>query len=292
MKWLLFACRNVLRNRRRSLMALAITAVGTAAALLGGGFALFTYDSLREVSARETGHVVLGARDFFEGDEDLPMQNGLAGAAALDERLRALPGVRAVLPRIQFSGLVSNGDKSAIFIGAGVVPELDFRVRGPQMKFIEGEPFGPGSAVLTPKAKEVVTKLSKILKDENVKGFELMIAGHTDAQPVEHAATVKAGHPDNWFLSAHRAISVGKCLQSCQVGANRMAMVGFADQRPVASNETSGGRAKNRRVELLILPTKAQEVSADWLNYGKKSSKSQGRKDATAGTDASPSFNK
>ena len=87
------------------------------------------------------------ARDFFDGDEDLPMQNGLAGAAALDERLRALPGVRAVLPRIQFSGLISNGDKSAIFIGAGVVPELDFRVRGPQMRFIEGEPFGPGSAV-------------------------------------------------------------------------------------------------------------------------------------------------
>lgn len=168
----------------------------------------------------------------------------------------------------------------------------EFDARHGMVKFKSDVSFGPGSAVLTPKAKEVVTKLSKILKDENVKGFELMIAGHTDAQPVEHAATVKAGHPDNWFLSAHRAISVGKCLQSCQVGANRMAMVGFADQRPVASNETSGGRAKNRRVELLILPTKAQEVSADWLNYGKKSSKGQARKDASAQTDGSSSFNK
>jgi len=55
MKWLLFACKNVLRNRRRSLMALTITAVGTAAALVGGGFALFTYDSLRELAAQLPG---------------------------------------------------------------------------------------------------------------------------------------------------------------------------------------------------------------------------------------------
>jgi putative ABC transport system permease protein len=146
MKWLLFAFRNVLRNRRRSLTALAITAVGTAAVLIGGGFALFTYDSLREVSARDTGHVVLGAPRFFDGDEDMPMQHGLAGAPELSAQLKTLPGVRAVLPRIQFSGLISNGDKSAVFIGSGVAPELDFRVRGPQMKFTAGEPFGPGAA--------------------------------------------------------------------------------------------------------------------------------------------------
>src|SRR5258708_37011191 len=147
MRGLLSACRNVLRNRRRSLMALAITAVGTAAVLVGGGFALFTYDSLREVSARDTGQVVLGARNFFDGDEDMPMQNGLAGTAALDQTPRALPSLRTVLPRIQFSGLISNGDKSAVFIGGGVVPELDFRVRGPQMRFIEGEPFRPRTAL-------------------------------------------------------------------------------------------------------------------------------------------------
>jgi len=196
MKWLLFACRNVLRNRRRSLMALAITAVGTAAVLVGGGFALFTYDSLREVSARETGHVVLGARDFFEGDEDLPMQNGLAGAAALTERLRALPGVRAVLPRIQFSGLISNGDKSAIFIGSGVVPDLDFRVRGPQMRFTEGEPFGPGSAV-----PEIALgkDLAKLMKAKVGTGLTLLATtteGNLNAVDVVVRGVISVGVPD------------------------------------------------------------------------------------------------
>jgi len=196
MRWLLFACRNVLRNRRRSLMALAITAVGTAAVLIGGGFALFTYDSLREVSARDTGHVVLGARDFFDGDEDLPMQHGLAGAAALEEKLRALPGVRAALPRIQFSGLISNGDKSAIFIGSGVVPELDFRVRGPQMRFIEGEPFGPGSAV--PEIA-IGKDLAKLMKAKVGSGLTLLATtteGNLNAVDVIVRGVISVGVPD------------------------------------------------------------------------------------------------
>jgi putative ABC transport system permease protein len=196
MKWLLFACRNVLRNRRRSLMALTITAVGTAAVLIGGGFALFTYDSLREISARETGHVVLGARDFFEGDEDMPMQNGLAGAAALGEQLRTLPGVRAVLPRIQFSGLVSNGDKSAIFIGAGVVPELDFRVRGPQMKFIEGEPFGPGSAVPEIALGKDLARLMKAKVGSSLTLLASTTEGNLNAVDVMVRGVISVGIPD------------------------------------------------------------------------------------------------
>src|SRR5260221_779974 len=196
MKWLLFACRNVLRNRRRSLMALAITAVGTAAVLVGGGFALFTYDSLREVSARDTGHVVLGARNFFDGDEDMPMQNGLAGTAALDQQLRALPGVRTVLPRIQFSGLISNGDKSAVFIGSGVVPELDFRVRAQQMRIIEGEPFGPGSALPEIALGKDLAKLMKAKVGSSLTLLATTTEGNLNAVDVIVRGVVSVGVPD------------------------------------------------------------------------------------------------
>ena len=147
MKWILYALRNVLRNRRRALTAVLITAVGTSAVLVGGGFALFTYDALREMTARENGHLVLAHAKYFSGDEDVPMQNGLADAPALAEALRAMPGVRGVLPRIQFSGLISNGDKSAVFIGSGVLPEREFQLRGFQMNFAAGEPFGADAEV-------------------------------------------------------------------------------------------------------------------------------------------------
>ena len=196
MKWLIFACKNVLRNRRRSLMALTITAVGTAAALVGGGFALFTYDSLREVSARDTGHVVLAERNFFDGDEDVPMQHGLAGAAALAERLRTLPGVRAALPRVQFSGLISNGDKSTVFIGSGVVPEIDFRVRGVQTGFVAGEPFAAGADV--PEIA-IGKELAKIMKAKVGSSLTLLVTtteGNLNAVDVIVRGIISVGVPD------------------------------------------------------------------------------------------------
>jgi chemotaxis protein MotB len=167
----------------------------------------------------------------------------------------------------------------------------EFDQRRGMVKFKSDVSFAPGSSTLTPKTREVVQKLAKILNDSGVKGYELVLAGHTDATPVQSPAVIKAGSPDNWFLSAHRAIAVGKCLQKCEVTPNRMAMVGYADQRPAASNETSKGRAKNRRVELLILPTKVQEVSADWLKAPKRVAKAE-RQSESAQTDGGQSFNK
>lgn len=133
-KWLSMALKNAARNRRRSLVTVAICAIGTAAALLGGGFALYTYQALAQASARDTGHLVLAAPHFFEGAETLPMQHGLAKPQALTKQLLTLPQVQRVLPRLQFSGLISNGDKSEIFIGTGVDPMQEFLVKGPFMK--------------------------------------------------------------------------------------------------------------------------------------------------------------
>ena len=67
--------------------------------------------------------------------------------------------------------------------------------------------------------------------------------------------TIKAGNPDNWYLSSHRAIAVSKIMLAEHVNPQRMGVVGYADQHPVASNGTEAGRAANRRVEVLILPT-------------------------------------
>jgi len=82
-----------------------------------------------------------------------------------------------------------------------------------------------------------------------------MVAGHTDNTRVANPATISAGHKDNWYLSAHRAISVGQELTRANVGPQRLAVTGYAEQRPVASNNTESGKQQNRRVEVLILPT-------------------------------------
>ena len=100
MKWFLFALRNVLRNRRRSLVTIVIAAVGTAGILVGGGFALYTYESLREMAARDSGHLVIAGPDYFNREEDVPLQYGIADYAALKTKLEQDPRVRRAVPRI------------------------------------------------------------------------------------------------------------------------------------------------------------------------------------------------
>jgi chemotaxis protein MotB len=135
-------------------------------------------------------------------------------------------------------------------------PDLvDFdSVRG-IVKFKSDVTFDVGDATLKPSAREAITRFASILNSSGASSYELMVAGHTDNQRVSNPRTIAAGNKDNWYLSCHRAISVGDALIADHVAANRLAMVGYADQRPIASNASASGQAANRRVEVLILPT-------------------------------------
>jgi putative ABC transport system permease protein len=138
-RWLKFAWLNTLRNRRRSAVTVAIAALGTAAILLAGGFALFTYQGLAQISARTTGHLIVAKPEQFQRDEDTPLQNGLDDVAALQARLLADPAVRHVLPRVEFNGLISNGDKSTVMVAAGIAPDAEFAVKGPFLAIKAGD---------------------------------------------------------------------------------------------------------------------------------------------------------
>ena len=137
MRWLRFALRNVWRNRRRAAVTIIITAVGVAGILVSGGFALYTYDSLKEMAARDNGHIILAHHDFFDQQEDKPMQFGLRGYARYRKELLRSGKVHAVLPGLDFGGLISNGDNSTVFVGKGIA-RGEFRVKGPFLKILQG----------------------------------------------------------------------------------------------------------------------------------------------------------
>jgi len=199
-KWLSLACRNAMRNRRRSLVTLAIAATGTAAALLGGGFALYTYESLAQASARDTGHLVLAAPGQFDGNDNMPLEHGLAGRAQLTRALLAHPRVTRVLPRLQFSGLVSNGDKSEIFLGTGVDARQEFLVKGPFMKVEEGALLDDGAGGATPGPGVVIGKgLARILNVHPGSALTLMsttTTGSLNAIDVTVTGIVSSGIAD------------------------------------------------------------------------------------------------
>ncbi|KQV85063.1 hypothetical protein ASD15_08025 [Massilia sp. Root351] len=201
-KWLSMALKNAMRNRRRSMVTLAITATGTAAALLGGGFALYTYESLAEASARDTGHLVLAARGHFNGVENMPLEFGLRDAPGVTRQLLARPEVKRVLPRLQFSGLISNGDKSEIFLGTGVDAAQEFLVKGPFMKREAGELLDrrlPGQDAGNGPGMVIGTGLARILNAQPGSVLTLMattVNGSLNAVDVHVTGIVSTGISD------------------------------------------------------------------------------------------------
>jgi len=137
MRWLNYAFLNVIRNGRRSFFTILVTAIAMTAILVSSGFALFTYHSLAEKAARDEGNITISHPQFFIDEEDTPMQYGLANFEFIQYQMLDDDDVKAVLPRINFNGLISNGDKTSIFMGLGVEPS-EFRVKGPFLNILEG----------------------------------------------------------------------------------------------------------------------------------------------------------
>lgn len=122
------------------------------------------------------------------------------------------------------------------------------------VKFKSDLLFEKGSAKVASEAAEAVKSLCSILNSEQGQKFDIIIAGHTDDIPVLKAVT-KARHPDNWYLSVHRAISVEKIMQDNNIDPKRMSVRGFGEYRPIAPNKPGHkGNPLNRRVEIYIVP--------------------------------------
>lgn len=123
------------------------------------------------------------------------------------------------------------------------------------VKFKSDVTFAPGSAILTSNAAGAIDRFAGILNSPAAAGYELMVVGHTDNVRVSHPATISAGHKDNWYLSAHRAISVSSELQRHGVSASRLEVAGCADQRPIAANSSDAGRCRTGVLKCSSCPT-------------------------------------
>lgn len=164
-------------------------------------------------------------------------------------------------------------------------PDLvEFDAQRGMLKFKSDVTFAVGDATLTAKAKEVINRFASILNSPKASGYELLVAGHTDNAPVNNPRTIAAGHKNNWFLSAHRAISVAEALFAQKVAPNRVGVIGYADQRPIASNASESGKQQNRRVEVLILPTQVRTAPV--------AAQPSTPKQPTANVDTNPALNK
>lgn len=119
------------------------------------------------------------------------------------------------------------------------------------VKFKSDLLFKSGSDAVLPPAAAAIKSLSTILNTKEATELDIIIAGHTDDQPIVYA---KANHPTNWHLSVHRAIAVLKIMSANNVAQKRMSVRGFGELRPIVPNDPGKGNPQNRRVELYIVP--------------------------------------
>jgi chemotaxis protein MotB len=110
--------------------------------------------------------------------------------------------------------------------------------------------FDSGKAEVKPQGVAVLQKVVDILK--NVTDKAIRIEGHTDNVMISGELTRK--YPTNWELSAARAINVARYLQQQGIAPTLLSAVAYGEYKPVASNDTEEGRAKNRRIEIILVP--------------------------------------
>lgn len=106
--------------------------------------------------------------------------------------------------------------------------------------------FDSGEAHLLPGAERTLAHIGRVLAE---RGFDFRVEGHTDDKPI-HNVTFRS----NWELSTARATEVvSVMITKYRFDPSRIAVAGYAEFRPVASNATDEGRRKNRRIDLVVL---------------------------------------
>ncbi|RMH36159.1 MAG: flagellar motor protein MotD [Nitrospirae bacterium] len=118
--------------------------------------------------------------------------------------------------------------------------------RGLNIRIKEDALFASGSTHIQPAVKEFLDLVAGLVKD---LPNHISVEGHTDARPI-HTPT----YPSNWELAASRATTLVRYFTDVHgLDPQRFSATSFAGYRPVAPNETSEGRAANRRVEIVVL---------------------------------------
>ena len=116
------------------------------------------------------------------------------------------------------------------------------------VELVTGELFAPGYAVMTQRGSSLLQRIGTVLQKFRYQTVE--VTGHTDNTPIRN--DYRQTFEDNSRLSWARAQQASRALISGGLQADRVTAVGYADTKPIATNDTEEGRSKNRRVAITI----------------------------------------
>jgi len=137
--------------------------------------------------------------------------------------------------------------KAEIAHGQVTITELKGKLT---VNMVEAVLFDSGKAEVKKEGLVILQKVIDVLKD--TKDKVIRVEGHTDDVPI--VGTLARVYPTNWELSAARAVNVTRFLQAQGIDPANLSAVAYGEFKPVADNETKEGRAKNRRIEIVLIP--------------------------------------
>jgi chemotaxis protein MotB len=147
--------------------------------------------------------------------------------------------------RETYGGLVTDLEAE---VAAGQI-EIDRLREGLRLNLSQEILFASGSARLNQGGRALIQKVAERLVSSSQ---QIEVRGHSDDRGIRGALSRR--YPSNWELAGARASSVVRLLAESGVPPESMSAVSFGEFRPVAPNDTEEGRARNRRIEIRLLP--------------------------------------
>jgi chemotaxis protein MotB len=235
-------------------------AAAGAALVLSGCVTQGAYEKLEAEKAREIS-ALQSQRATLESDLDsLQQQKGLLekDKAALERDQAALRAQNEALDRERMKLLETSKQSQSQY--EALARELSQEVQKGQLQVRQYKDmltvdvaeqlfFDSGRATLKQTGKEVLKKVADAIKAYDDKAIR--VVGHTDNVPISGA--LQKTYASNWELSVARATTVVRFLQESGIEPERLVATGRAEYAPIAENDSSEGRQKNRRIEITLI---------------------------------------
>lgn len=205
------------------------------------------------------------ARTMTAENQRLMQQNGELQASrdALQKRVDNLLAERGQLKtRMTGTSPLSDNTTRQFEDLARKYPGFEFDPHTGVSKFSTDVVFESGMAEVRPQAHQMLQEFTRVLNTGDAKQLNILVVGHTDDTRVVKPTTLSK-HPNNWYLSAHRAIAVQQLLNRFGLKDGRMGIGGYGPHQPLVPNRDSKARSQNRRVEIYVLAPNASMAGVD-----------------------------
>lgn len=199
---------------------------------------LFTFSSIDAARFRELAislqSAFKGGTSFLTGGQSITVENMGPTRANLAQLTEAMHQIMNIVETSGLKGKV----------------ETSINERGLVISIKDSTFFDLGKADLKPKSRQILDNIGKALKD---LPNQIRIEGHTDNLPINTPQ-----FPSNWELSTARATTVLRYLvENVGLRPEKMSAVGYGEFRPLFPNDTEDHRARNRRVDIVVLSEEA-----------------------------------